>query len=150
MRDPTRTLREKVLGEAKEEPYDVTRNARGFTILVRNAMFQILRALASRDYEEVAAIAAEGEKPWTPDELEAAMAPYYEEHKDIRTDPVARSPSNTIVKDDQSGAPPGIWEVTQIICDPEGDNDWMLDCVVDLAASRQAEKPIVTLRRIAT
>jgi len=150
MRDPTRTLREKVLGEATEEPNDVTRNTRGFTILVRNAMFQILRALASRDYEEVAAIAAEGEKQWTPDDIEKAMAAYFEEHKEIRTDPVARSPNNTIIRDETSGAPPGVWEVTQIVCDPEGNNDWMLDCVVDLEKSRRAEKPVVTLRRIAT
>jgi hypothetical protein len=150
MRDPTRTLREKVLGEATEEPNDVTRNTRGFTILVRNAMFQILRALASRDYEEVAAIAAEGDQPWTPDDIEKAMAAYFEEHKEIRTDPVARSPNNTIIRDETSGAPPGVWEVTQIVCDPEGNNDWMLDCVVDLEKSRRTEKPVVTLRRIAT
>lgn len=150
MRDPTKTIHEKVIGDVKEEPFDITRNTRGFTILVRNAMFQILRALASRDYEEVASVAAEGDKPWTPDELEQAMAPYYEEHKEIRTDPVARSPNNTIVRDETSGAPAGLWEITQIICDPEGDNDWMLDCVVDLDQSRKAEKPIVTLRRIAT
>jgi hypothetical protein len=150
MRDPSKTIHEKVIGDVKDEPFDVTRNTRGFTILVRNAMFQILRALASRDYEEVAAIAAEGDKPWTPDEIQAAMAPYFEEHKEIRTDPVARSPNNTIVRDETSGAPAGIWEITQIICDPEGNNDWMLDCVVDLDKSRQAERPIVTLRRIAT
>jgi hypothetical protein len=150
MRDPSKTIHEKVIGDVKDEPFDVTRNTRGFTILVRNAMFQILRALASRDFEEVSAIAAEGDKPWTPDEIQAAMAPYFEEHKEIRTDPVARSPNNTIVRDEASGAPAGVWEVTQIICDPEGNNDWMLDCVVDLDKSRQAEKPIVTLRRIAT
>jgi hypothetical protein len=153
MRDPTRLLREQVYGEPKEEEaVDITRNTRGFTILVRNAMFQIMRALASRDYEEAAECVADGERPWTPQELEAAMQGFYEEHSEIRTDPVARSPSNTIIRDETSGAgvPSGVWEISQIICDAEGDNDWMLDCVIDLDRSRKAEKPVVTLRRIAT
>lgn len=149
MRDPEQLLRERVYGEVKEEePFDVTRNTRGFTILVRNAMFQLLRALSSRDYEEAAELVSAGAQAWTTVELEAAMAGFYEEHSAILTDPAARSPSNTMIKDEKSGAPPGVWEVTQIVCDPEGDNDWMLDCVIDLEASRTAEKPVLTLRRI--
>jgi superfamily II RNA helicase len=152
MRDPDRLLREQVFGERAQEPeaLDVTRNTRGFTILVRNAMFQIMRALASRDYVDAAELVSEGSQPWTSQEIEAAMHGYYEEHTSIRTDPVARAPGNTIMKDEGSGAPAGVWEVTQVICDPEGDNDWMLDCVIDLDKSRAAEKPVVTLRRIAS
>jgi hypothetical protein len=101
-------------------------------------MFQILRALASRDYEEVAAIAAEGEKQWTPDDIEKAMAAYFEEHKEIRTDPVARSPNNTIIRDETSGAPAGIWEVTQIVCDPEGIT---IGCSIASSTSRSRGEP---------
>jgi hypothetical protein len=149
MRDPERLLREELFGTPKEEePLDVTRDRRGFTVLVRNAMFQLLRALASRDYEEAAALVAEGTEPWTPQSLEAAMSRFFEEHSAVRTDPTARAPANTIIHDESEGAAPGMWEVNQVIVDPEDDNDWIVDCVVDLARSREAAKPIVTLRRI--
>jgi hypothetical protein len=126
-------------------------------------MFQILRALASHDYEEAAQLVADGDAPpdaeeeatkeratWTPASLEAAMKRFYEEHSAVRTDPAARSPQNTIIHDETAGAAPGTWEVSQVIADPEEDNDWFLDCVVDLRRSRAAARPIVTLRRITT
>lgn len=150
MRDPVRILRQEIFGEPKQDELDVTRDKRGFTVLVRNVMFQILRALASRDYEEAAQIVESGAEPWQPASLEAAMQRFYEEHSAVRTDPAARVPSNTIIHDESSGAAPGTWEVNQIIADPEDDNDWFLDCSVDLAKSRAAGKPVITLRRIAT
>lgn len=151
MSNPEQLLRERVYGEVKAaEAFDVTKNTRGFTILVRNAMFQLLRAFASRDYEEAAALVAGGKQAWTPLELENAMAGFYEEHTGILTDPASRAPANTMIKDEKGGTAAGIWEVTQIICDPEGDNDWILDCFIDLEDSRAAEKPVITLRRISS
>ena len=37
------------------------------------------------------------------------------------------------------------WEVTQVITDPEEDNDWVLECRIDFAASRIAVRPVIEL-----
>ena len=140
--------REAILGgSAEPEAFDVTRDARSFTVLLRNELFFFLRALASRDYE-VAAEMVEGEdEAWTAERLELALRPFYAEHAKIRTDPAARSPANTIVEASDDG---GGWRVRQVIVDPEDDNDWMLECAVDLQRSRTAGRPVIVLRRIAS
>jgi hypothetical protein len=38
--------------------------------------------------------------------------------------------------------------VSQRIFDPEGDDDWMLECLVDLTIQRPDEAPLIALRRI--
>ncbi len=147
MRDPGSLPRAVAAARGAPEPaaFDVTRDARSFTVLLRNQLFFFLRALASRDYE-VAAEMVEGEdQPWTPERLDDALRPYYAEHAAIRTDPVARSPGNTMVRPSEDGA---AWVVEQILVDPDDANDWMLDCTVDLARSREAGRPVVVLRRI--
>ncbi|AKT40221.1 DEAD/DEAH box helicase [Chondromyces crocatus] len=132
-------------GVTEPEAFDITRDERAFTVLLRNELFFFLRALASRDYE-VAAEMVEGEgEPWTAARLEATLQAYYAEHTAIRTDPVARRPQNTLIERSDDGT---IWNVKQIVVDPEDDQDWMLDCLVDLGRSRDAGRPVIVLRQI--
>ncbi len=128
-----------------EEKWDVVRDAKAFTVLVRNEIYRLLRALAARDYEGAAEIVAGGETAWKPGELEKALAPFYAEHGYIRIDPEARSPKNTMITAGDTA-----WEVKQIILDPEEDNDWMLEVTIDLDRSREAVRPVLHLRRIGT
>ncbi len=41
-----------------------------------------------------------------------------------------------------------VWRVQQMLVDPEMTNDWVAEFEVDLAASREADEPVVTLRRL--
>jgi hypothetical protein len=137
-------------GEARpprREPdaFDVTRDPRQFTVLVRNEMYQLLRALAARNWEAAAQITAASAEPSTPAQLEQALAAYWPEHATIRLDPAARSPKNTLVTQRE-----GFWDVKQIVCDPEDDNDWVIECTVDLDRSRAAAAPVVMISRIGT
>jgi hypothetical protein len=127
------------------EPHDITRDRRGFTVLVRNELFLLLRALSAKDYEAAAQMVEPGGELWPPSRFEQALSGYYEEHGAIRIDPKARSPNNTLIRESDA-----IWEVTQILCDPEDDNDWMLQCAIDLDSSRAAGRPILTLQRVGT
>jgi len=77
-----------VTGEA-----DVTANEKEFTVLVRNAVFAVLRALARKDWLAAASLLEKGE--WTAERLEAELAQFFLEHAAIRIDPKARSPENT-------------------------------------------------------
>jgi len=38
--------------------------------------------------------------------------------------------------------------VQQVLVDPEQHNDWMVECEVDLPASREANRPVLSLREI--
>jgi hypothetical protein len=126
-------------GEREErEEIDVTRDERGFTVLVRNAMFQLLRALARKDWAGAAAL-VEGEY-----DFEAAMRPFYDEHASLRLDPAARAPANTRIE--KTGR--GTWEVTQIVCDSDDVNDWAVACTIDLDRSRADGHPVVVVRSI--
>jgi hypothetical protein len=126
---------------------DVTSDERAFTVLLRSAMFQLLRAIARKDWAAAAALVSTGggDAAWTADRFEQALLPFFEEHAAVRLDQSARTPSNTRVT-----KPPGreIWEVVQVIPDGEGDDDWALSCWIDLGASSAAAKPVVVMRSI--
>jgi superfamily II RNA helicase len=134
-------------GDKPVEPEapDITRDERAFTVLVRNLVFQIVRALSMLDYATAADLLHESDEPWTAESLEQAMAGFYAEHNYVRTDPKARVPANTIIEPTDDG---GRWLVNQVLCDREDLNDWVLECEIDMARSRAAQRPVITLRRI--
>jgi hypothetical protein len=126
---------------------DITQDERAFTVLVRGAMFQLVRALSRRDWAGAAsliAVPASVEDEWNALRFEHALQPFFEEHAAIRLDPSARTPGRTaITKTDQ-----GTWEVVQVLCDTEEDDDWALSCWVDLDASARSSRPVVFVRSI--
>jgi hypothetical protein len=120
---------------------DITRDERGFTVLVRNAMFQLLRALARKDWSGAAALVAPGE--WTAERLGEAMGAFFAEHASIRLDPAARAPDKTRITQGEHA-----WNVVQVICDDLGDDDWAVFCDVDLEASGREGKPVIAVRDV--
>jgi hypothetical protein len=128
--------------ERAREPIDaadLTRDAKAFTVLVRNAMFAVVRALAKRDFATVATLFEAGE-PWAAKRVEEAMAPFFAEHAAVRVDPAARAPGNTRIEKGEAS-----WKVEQVICDPDDANDWRIASTVDLAASAKAGRPVMRL-----
>jgi len=122
---------------------DVTRDERGFTVLVRNAMFQLLRAVARRDWAAAAGLVTSSPE-WTAEAFERALAPFFAEHAAVRLDPSARAPDRTRIRKSAGGT----WDVEQTICDDAGDDDWVLACFVDLESSAREGHPAVTMRAI--
>jgi hypothetical protein len=122
-------------------------NPKAFASRVRNELHQLLRVLAGKKYEEALQYIRplEGEPEWTVESLEQAMAPYWEEHAFIDLKPKSRLPHNTLIREQGNR----FWEVIQKIVDPEGETDWMLDCVIDFNNSFP-EAAWITLRRIGT
>jgi hypothetical protein len=137
---------------------DVTRDERAFTVLVRGALFQLLRSLSRKDYAAAALAVAAPEAgkegahdvdgdvggPWDAERFARALAPFYEEHASIRVDPQARAPAHTRI--DKPGR--GVWEVQQVISDDADDNDWWFRCFVDLERSAREGKPVVVMREL--
>ena len=129
--------------EGAEGEDDVTRDPKAFTVLIRNLMFQLLRAVGRKDWSAAAAL-LRGAGGTTPDAVEASFAPYFAEHPAIRLDPGARAPDRTRITQEQQA-----WQVIQVISDPAGEDDWALFASIDLGASRDAAAPAVTLQRVA-
>jgi superfamily II RNA helicase len=120
---------------------DVTRDEREFTVLVRNAMVQLVRALARKDWAGAASLVeGEGEGSWSKERFAEALAPFFEEHAAIRTDPGSRAAWQTRIERTASR-----WSVVQVVADSDGDDDWALFCSVDLAASASAGRAIVRM-----
>jgi len=108
---------------------------------IRTDLHRLLTALARKRYDEAAAALRPG---WTAGELEAAMAPYWAEHAGLDVTPRARRPDKTFIR--ETG--PERWEARQKIVDPEGDEDWMLDCTVE--GPLDGDAPLISLLRIGT
>ncbi len=125
---------------------DITRNARSFTAAVRRTLYSLLRALANKDYPTAARLLSVGPEAvgWTAESLAEAMRAYHDEHAAIRVDHAARSPANTAV----TVASDAQWSVAQVISDEEGDNDWLLECVVDLDRSRGENRVVLYLEAV--
>lgn len=125
---------------------DVTRDERAFTVLVRGAIFQLLRTFARKDWAGAAArvIAAPDDEAWTPERLEQSFRPFYEEHASMRVDARARLPDRTRIRHSDRG----IWYVEQVICDADEEDDWMLSCWIDLDASARCGEPVIVLQSI--
>ncbi len=126
---------------------DITKDARAFTVLVRNEVFRLVRALARRDYAEAARVVAPAPEREAAEaaRIGEAMGGFFAAHALLRTDPEARSPKHLTVTTGET-----TWRVRQILLDGEEDNDWFFEVTIDLERSREAGRPVLVLDRIAT
>jgi hypothetical protein len=134
---------------AEEAAADITRDVKAFTAAIRNRIFTFLRGLIIGDYEQAVAnlnspTDPDGQ-PWTAARLKQILEAYQVDHDHLCLDPNARNVRHTYVTpaDDKKS-----WRVQQMLVDPEGDNDWVAEFVVDLAESRSLGEPSLRLRRI--
>jgi uncharacterized protein DUF3516/helicase-like protein len=141
--------------EAKEEPPpDITRNQRAFGVLLRNACFRLVRAMASRDsarfVQVLGELAPEGAESglnaageaWTQLAIQNVFAPYWEEHQELLVDANARSAARLLI----DRTDPRRWTVRQILGDPEENHDWALRLEVDVEACRAANRLVLSFQ----
>jgi superfamily II RNA helicase len=129
---------------APPRPVDLAADRRALTARVRADLHHVVRALAARDYEAAAARLVVGAEPWTAERLSRAMAPYWAAHKVLLATPAARQPKHTRLDELE----PRRFRAQQVLLDPEGDEDWALDCIVDLTAPQPEGMPLLDLQRI--
>jgi hypothetical protein len=107
------------------EPDDITANTRAFRVLVRNELFRLVTELAGR----------------RTDLLADDMAPYWDEHEWIAIDADARAAQ-------WFDYTPGATMATQILVDPDGHHEWVIEAEIDLDASRNEERAVVRPLRV--
>ena len=81
---------------------------------------------------------------WSSESLAAALAPYWAEHASIDVTPRARRPNQTLI---QPAEVAGTFTARQRILDPAEDEDWMIDCFVDVRGTLD-DGPLIELRGI--
>lgn len=134
-----------VVASSSSEPqdYDITRNKREFTVAIRNEAFQFVKALSQDRFQTIVdwCKLVHPDHPWSVDKLRDQLGQYRADHEGPLTDRRSRSRDLFQLKEDQDGLR---W--IQILCDEDGHNDWMLEFSVDIDASRELGKPVMTLR----
>jgi hypothetical protein len=104
-------------------------------------MFRRVELAALRRYYDLGELDAEA--GWDADAWQEALEGYYAEYDVIGTGPSARGPALLHL---DAGAE--TWTVRQVFEDPDGDHDWGIDAVVDLAASDEAGAAAVTVTAV--
>jgi hypothetical protein len=129
----------------EDEAVDITKDARGFTTMVRNAVWKIVRYLAFKQYERAAEalLEADASSEWSAERFAEALRPYWSEYDAIDIGPEARSAAQLQIERGDSQ-----WQLTQILLDPNADRSWHMRFEVDLDASREAAQPVLTLRSL--
>ncbi len=126
---------------------DPAADPRRFGARIRAELHALVAAIAKGDGEDVlTVIRHEPADPWTLERLEAAVAPYFEEHTTLDTSPRARLTHLTDLRE----VAPRQWVVRQTLVDGEGDTSWMIECEIDLRDVAEYEGPLLRLRRIAS
>jgi superfamily II RNA helicase len=125
---------EEALLDAERKGVDVTANRKAFRVLVRNATFRLVRALAQREERFFLDMVQTepGQPPLRVEELVALMDPYWAEYDELRIDAEARGPQHFQLEENSGNR----WLVNQSLLDPEEHLEWRLRLAVDLPASR--------------
>ncbi|WGX99708.1 DUF3516 domain-containing protein [Nocardioides sp. QY071] len=138
LNDPDHATRQVSHHEPPPPPRPLSQQGRVFEVMVRNALWRRVELVARDDLDGLAALEPEGSE-MTSDRWDSALDGYYDEHERLLTDADARGPALLVV--DKSA--PGEWRVVQTLHDPEGHHDWVIEAVVDLAASDEAGEAVV-------
>ena len=133
---------EQLSEEIRPQAVDITTQTRAFHVMIRNATFRWVQLLSRADYVGLAQ-EAEGDLS-DVGRVKEVVSTYWEDFSEVATDAEARS-SRWLVETarDQTQV-----IVEQILCDPEGFNEWRLRGVVELEASREAGEAVVKLTDI--
>jgi superfamily II DNA/RNA helicase len=135
------------------EEYELLVDRRAFAARLRGELFQLVRALAQRDWEEAVAC-VHPECGWSEERFSEAMAPYFEQYEELVFTPEARRSDLTRLQENS----PGRWEIVHTLLDPEGDRFWFLEARVELdlgdvaalVESGELKRPLLRVGRIAS
>jgi hypothetical protein len=126
---------------------DLALTPKAFRARVRSEMRELVRALSDEDYEEASRwVRQDPDDPWDAARFAEALAPFHAEYQRIVFDPGARRAHRTAIRQ----TAPRVWEVQQVLADPEGDDIWSIQGEVDLTGETSPDHPLVRVREITT
>ncbi|MBE7324247.1 DUF3516 domain-containing protein [Nocardioides sp. Y6] len=147
--------------EPPTSPRPLSLRERAFSVMVRNAMWARVQAVARDDLDALVRLEREAADRFDPPRTvvmgrsawDEALEAYYDEHEQVLTDADARGPSHLTVGPEEQGEPVGAEEgvrsrvrrVVQTLADPEGHRDWVVEGVVDCDASDEAGELVLAI-----
>jgi superfamily II RNA helicase len=119
-------------------PRALSQQGRAFEVMIRNAMWARVDAIARDDLDALVALErAAADRTDPPAEIvmtrsawDEALEEYFTEHDDVRLDADARSPRMLATVDEGR-----VRHVTQTLSDPAGHHDWVVEADIDLDAT---------------
>jgi len=155
---------ERAFGADADGRVALTRNLHAFRVAVRREMFRRIELMARDDVEGLGRLDAPS--GWGEDRWDEALARYWDEYDWIGTDTAARATALAPLEESPDAvalAAAGVserliealeasgrkvWLATQVVDDPDGDHDWRLTALVDLAECDAAERAVVHLLNV--
>ncbi|WP_210503700.1 DEAD/DEAH box helicase [Nocardioides xinjiangensis] len=153
--------------EPPPPPRPLSRQERPFRVMLRNAMWARVEAVARDDLDGLVRLErAAADRTDPPRRVvvgrsvwDAALEDYYAEHDTVLTDADARGPDLLVVGEERTGEAVGaedgttarLRDVRQTLHDPEGHHDWVIEAVVDCDATDEAGELVlatVAMRRL--
>ncbi|WP_017195473.1 DEAD/DEAH box helicase [Actinomyces massiliensis] len=152
---------ERAFGADADGRVALTRNLHAFRVAVRREMFRRVELMARDDVEGLGRLDASS--GWGEERWDGVLARYWDEYDWIGTDTAARAVSLAPLDeapDEAALASAGVserlrealeasgrrvWLATQVIEDPDGDHDWRLTALVDLAECDRENRALVHL-----
>lgn len=137
--DPGHASRAVAHHEPPPPPRPLSRQERVFTVMIRNAMWARVQAVARDDLDALVRLDSNRAEPghaetgeWSRRDWDAALDAYYDAHDEVLLDAEARGPSLLAIG---AESPEHRIAVTQTLHDPAGDHDWVIEAEVDVAES---------------
>ena len=152
---------ERAFGADEDGTVAFTRNRHAFRVAVRREMFRRVELMARDDVEALDRLDASS--GWGEDRWDEVLGRYWDEYDWIGTDTSARAISLAPLDeapDETALAAAGVserlrealetsgrqvWLATQVLEDPDGDHDWRLTALVDLAECDREGRAVVHL-----
>ena len=122
---------------------------KAFAARVRAEMHQLVRALAAKDFEEACRCVRQGsgdEPVWDAERFSIELEPFFESHAKIDFSAAARQAHLTVIEERS----PRHWRISQVLIDPEQENQWCLEGRIELGKGKSTESPLLLLDRIGT
>ena len=152
---------ERAFGADEDGTVAFTRNRHAFRVAVRREMFRRVELMARDDVEALGRLDASS--GWGEDSWDEVLGRYWDEYDWIGTDTSARAISLAPLDeapDETALAAAGVserlrealetsgrqvWLATQVLEDPDGDHDWRLTALVDLAECDRDQRAVIHL-----
>lgn len=126
---------------------DRQQDLKTFPLLIRNEIHRFLKSLALKNYQLAAEYLSTNNASqnfsWRPQDLEECLKDYYTDHQQICFDQKARANHNTQIQTESE-----LWRIVQILIDPEGHNDWIMQFEVNLEKYKLDNKMQISLLSI--
>ena len=122
-------------------------DSKAFRARVRAELRALVSALSRGEYEDATRLIVHpAEDPWTEERFASALAPFLADYERLVFDHRARATDLVQMRRDGRG----LWAVTQVLCDPEGDNLWYLQGRITLTGEEtgDAEERLICLETI--